>query len=106
MLQMLGAAPSRGRLITPPDVAEGAPLTVVLSDGLWKRAPRIAGRETLLDGRKATVIGVMPPGFDFPPGMSEPAEALKDAFSAAWDCWQAESEPHCSPAGSRACCST
>jgi putative ABC transport system permease protein len=51
----------------------------VLSDGLWKRAfgadPHIAGRETLLNGAKAVIVGVMPPGFEFPSGASEPAEA-------------------------------
>ena len=78
MLSMLGVSPALGRWITPQDDAYGAPLTIVLSDGLWKRAfggdAKVVGREVLLDGQKATVVGVMPPAFNFPPGVNEPAE--------------------------------
>jgi putative ABC transport system permease protein len=36
--------------------------------------PGIVGRETQLDGRKCTIIGVMPKGFQFPPGEADPAQ--------------------------------
>ncbi|MEZ5351755.1 MAG: ABC transporter permease [Bryobacteraceae bacterium] len=88
LFQTLGVAPLRGRTFTEADTQEGAPPTVVLSYGLWQGAfggePGALGRQVLLDGAKATVIGVMPRGFEFPPGDSEPAELWAPlAFSAA-----------------------
>ena len=40
MLPMLGVAPRLGRLPGPDDDRFGAPLTLVLSDGLWRRVLR------------------------------------------------------------------
>ncbi|HTF63586.1 MAG TPA: ABC transporter permease [Edaphobacter sp.] len=64
MLPMLGVAPRLGRMLGPDDDRFGAPLTVVLSDGLWRRAfggvPNIVGRELKINELTATVIGVMP----------------------------------------------
>lgn len=78
LLGSLGVAPLRGRMIETADDREGAPLTVVLAYGLWQGAfggeESVVGREVSLNGSKATVIGVMPRGFEFPPGESEPAE--------------------------------
>lgn len=78
-LAMLGTSPVIGRLITPADDYEGAPLTIVLSYGLWQRsfgADRgVVGREIFLNSQRATVIGVMPKDFEFPPGLNEPADA-------------------------------
>ena len=43
--------------------------TVLLSDGLWKQRfaadPHVFGRRITLDDAPATVVGVMPPSFDF-----------------------------------------
>jgi putative ABC transport system permease protein len=78
MLPSLGVPPFLGRLITPSDDDPGGPLTIDISYGLWQRAfggdPGIAGRDTLLNGRKCTIIGVMPKGFQFPPGEVDPPE--------------------------------
>ncbi len=78
MLPMLGVAPQLGRLLGPDDDRFGAPLTLVLSNGLWRRAfggiPNIIGREVKINGLTATVIGVMPRGFTFPPGETDPPE--------------------------------
>jgi len=45
---------------------------IVLSDGLWRRRfgadPAIVGRPVRADGDLWIVVGVMPPGFDFPMG--------------------------------------
>jgi predicted permease len=72
MMPTLGIAPIMGRPIKPEDDSPNAPLTVVISSGLWHNAfggdPNIVGRETMLDGEKATIVGVMPQGFAFPPG--------------------------------------
>jgi putative ABC transport system permease protein len=78
MLPMLGVAPQLGRLPGPYDDRFGAPLTLVISDGLWRRAlggtRNIIGRELKINGLTATVIGVMPRGFAFPPGETDPPE--------------------------------
>ena len=78
LLKSLGVSPRIGRLLTEADDQPGAPRVVVLSEGLWQRAfggaPDILSREVWLDGRKVSVAGVMPAGFQFPPGELEPAE--------------------------------
>ena len=78
LLPMLGVAPRMGRLIGPDDDRPGAPLAVVISDGLWRRAlgaqASAIGRELKINGLTATVVGVMPKGFAFPPGETDPPE--------------------------------
>lgn len=62
MLNMLGAKPLFGRLITPADDEPGAPLTANISFGLWRGVfggdRGIVGREVLMNGSKCTVVGV------------------------------------------------
>jgi len=73
LFPMLGAKAERGRVFTREEDAAGGPAVVVISDGLWRRRfgadPSVVGREVKmgLAGRAATVIGVMPRGFKFPP---------------------------------------
>lgn len=78
MMAMLGVPPQLGRALTPDDDRVGAPLTLVLSHGLWRRAfggaSSILGRELKINGLTAAVIGVMPPGFAFPPGETDAPE--------------------------------
>lgn len=78
LLPALGVASLRGRLLQPADDAEGAPMMVVISYGLWQGAfggeESAVGREVVANGFKATVAGVMPRGFEFPPGETEPVE--------------------------------
>ena len=75
MFRMLGARTELGRTITEAEDSPTAPLTAVISDNLWRTAfaadPSAVGRDVLLDGQKATVIGVMPKDFQFPPGEAE-----------------------------------
>src|SRR6185369_9938293 len=72
LMPALGISPIMGRYIQPAEDLPTAPKTVVISSGLWHNAfggdPNVIGRETLVDGEKATIIGVMPQGFAFPPG--------------------------------------
>ena len=79
LLPTLGVAPELGRLVTPQDDVQGANLVVVISHGLWQRAfggdRSILGRVVQINGRNANVVGVMPPGFAFPPG-AQPASDL------------------------------
>jgi predicted permease len=78
MMPMLGVQPQLGRMLTNDDARFGTPLTVVLSDGLWRRtfagAGNIIGREVKVNGLTATVVGVMPRRFAFPPGETDPPE--------------------------------
>jgi len=66
----LGIRPFMGRTFRPGEDAPGTPVVVVLSHWLWKGRydgdPAIVGRAIRVNGRPATVIGVMPPGFAFP----------------------------------------
>jgi predicted permease len=78
MLNSLGVSPTMGRLITPADDDPTAPVVADISYGLWKSVfggdPQVVGRQTLLDGQKCTIIGVMPRGFEFPPGEVDPPQ--------------------------------
>ncbi len=72
ILSMLSVPPTIGRVFQPED--EGADV-VLLSDKTWRQLfgedPRALGRVVTVDGRGHTVVGVMPPTFEFP--MSETA---------------------------------
>jgi putative ABC transport system permease protein len=78
MLETLGVAAAAGRLISEADDVPGAPVVADISYGTWRGVfggdPDIVGRETRLDGKKCTIIGVMPKTFQFPPGESDPAQ--------------------------------
>ena len=69
---VLGSAPAFGRTFTPDEDQPGHNPVVVLSDGFWRRrfgADRaIVGKPISLDNTMYTVIGVMPPSFDYPIG--------------------------------------
>ncbi len=76
---LLGARPALGRTFLAEDHRPGAPPVIVLTDGLWRRRfgadPRIVGRALPVNGRSATVVGVLPPGFRFSiPGFLNPVE--------------------------------
>ena len=75
LLTALGVAPAFGRVISPDDDQPGAALVAVVSYGLWQRAfagdPAMLGREIVVNGRKHTVVGVMPKGFGFPIGEAD-----------------------------------
>jgi|SRR5579872_924721 len=69
---VMGVQPAMGRSFEPADERLRAAGKVVLGNGLWRRAygadPQIIGRKIKLMGDPFTVIGVMPPGFDYPNG--------------------------------------
>src|ERR1700730_2643987 len=66
---VLGVAPARGRVYTREDDNVDARV-VVLTDYAWKTYlnsdPEIIGKQVSLSWRSYTVLGVMPPGFQFP----------------------------------------
>ncbi|MBI4892598.1 MAG: ABC transporter permease [Acidobacteria bacterium] len=78
LLATLGVQPTMGRWIDARDCEPGAAMQLVLGYNLWRSSygadPAILGKEIQYNGRPATVIGVMPRGFQFPPGEREPAE--------------------------------
>ncbi|HEY2805591.1 MAG TPA: ABC transporter permease [Gemmatimonadales bacterium] len=65
--QVLGAAPLRGRTFTADEAVLGAPPTIILSEGFWRR--RFGGDTTIIGGTVpvaggvARVVGVMPTSF-------------------------------------------
>jgi putative ABC transport system permease protein len=72
LFSILGVQPAPGRFFAEQDDRQGAPATVVLSNGLWQRRyasdSAVAGKTILLDGQQYAVIGVLPAWFDFPDG--------------------------------------
>jgi len=70
LFPMLGIQPILGRHFTDADDRPGAPGVVLLSHGLWQRRyasdPRIVGRVVTINAAPTTIVGVMPPRFEFP----------------------------------------
>ena len=71
LIPLLGIAPMLGRTFHPDEdkpSAEGR--TVILSHTLFQNRfgsdPSILNQSITLDGRNYTIVGVMPPGFEFP----------------------------------------
>ncbi len=68
--EVLGVAPLAGRSFTLEDDGPGAPPVAVLGYGLFQRRfagdRAIVGRDVLLDGMAATIVGIAPEGFSFP----------------------------------------
>lgn len=64
------ASPALGRPLLPEDERPDAPDVVVIGDDVWRRRfgadPEIVGRRIQLGETIHTVVGVMPPGFEFP----------------------------------------
>ncbi len=74
LFDVLGTRPLLGRLLRPADAEPGAEHVVVLSYNVWRQSfggdPKIVGR-TLLEPYahwEYTIVGVTPPGLDYPSG--------------------------------------
>jgi predicted permease len=69
-LRILGVGPAMGRDFTAGDNVPGAPQVALISHGIWERdfgsAGDIVGKAVRINGAPATIIGVMPRGFNFP----------------------------------------
>ncbi|MBE2213073.1 MAG: ABC transporter permease [Opitutaceae bacterium] len=69
VLRAFGVQPMLGRWIDDADDVPGAPAVVVISHAFWQRSlsgdPSVIGRTIRFNGDQATVIGVMPPEFEF-----------------------------------------
>jgi putative ABC transport system permease protein len=70
MFPTLGVKPMLGRNVLPEETQFGRDHEMILSYGLWTRRfnsdPSVIGRSVEVNGHACTIIGVMPPGFDFP----------------------------------------
>jgi putative ABC transport system permease protein len=87
LLPMLRVSPQRGRALAADDEVAGRHRVMLISDGLWRRRfgadPNILGK-TITVGRPGAsplrydgvweIVGVMPPGFEFPIGRQRPVE--------------------------------
>src|SRR4029450_11677397 len=62
--------PLKGRALLLDDNQPGRDRAAVIGYGLWQRrfggGPSVLGATITLDGRTVTVVGIMPPDFDFP----------------------------------------
>jgi hypothetical protein len=85
MFDLIGRQPAMGRAFTAADDVQGAPPVVLLGHRLWQSRyggdAGAIGRTVRVNGRKATIVGIMPPGFAFPQSSEiwQPLSALTDA---------------------------
>ena len=67
---VFGITPQYGRLFIPQDEQAGHAPVVVVSNALWQRRfgsdPSLVGKSITLDGRNYNVVGIAPPGFQYP----------------------------------------
>ncbi|HEY8225712.1 MAG TPA: ABC transporter permease [Pyrinomonadaceae bacterium] len=70
LLSVLGVDPLIGRTFSDDDLTGGQSRVVLISFGFWQRHfggdRNLVGRQITLDGKSYSVIGVMPPDFEFP----------------------------------------
>jgi predicted permease len=66
---VLKVYPALGRGFSPEEDQPNAPRVAVISDGLWRRYlgadPKVIGSQVELNGGSCTIVGVMPPEFQF-----------------------------------------
>lgn len=84
---MLRVRPQLGRIFSADEDRPGGPSEVVLSNRFWRSQfqadPKAVGKPVSIDGRDATIIGVLPANFSFPnyglePDVYAPADLDRD----------------------------
>jgi putative ABC transport system permease protein len=69
-LRILGVAPMLGRDFSAADNTPGAEKVAIVGYGIWQRdfggTADIVGKSVRINGTPATIVGVMPPRFNFP----------------------------------------
>lgn len=72
LLSTFGLAPVLGRDIAPEESGAASAAVAVIGYGFWRdrlrSAPDVIGETLVLDGISFEIVGVAPPGFDFPGG--------------------------------------
>src|SRR5205814_3157792 len=70
LFKIIGVSPVLGRDFTAEDNKPGSPKVAILGDEIWRRDfnadSNIVGQNVRINGKAATIIGVMPRGFKFP----------------------------------------
>src|SRR6266853_508545 len=70
LFDVLGVHPRFGRSFLEQEDNYGQHRVVILADSIWRRRfggdPKIVGREISLGGTRYTIVGVLPPDFEFP----------------------------------------
>jgi putative ABC transport system permease protein len=85
----LGVAPAQGRGFLAEEAREGQDRRAVLGHALWQRAfggEPVVGQTVIVDSEPFNVVGIAPPGFQFPEGaelwaplvLPDPAAAARD----------------------------
>jgi putative ABC transport system permease protein len=73
--ETIGVRPQMGRAFLPEEENPGKDQEIILSHALWQERhasdPGVLGKNIKVDGKRFTIVGVMPKGFDYP----MPAEA-------------------------------
>ena len=84
-----GATPVLGRGLNAEDDRQGAEPAVVLSHAAWRRifggAPEVLGRRLVYRSHGFVVVGVMPPDFEYPPGV--------EVWTSRWALAETEGNP-------------
>ena len=90
LFSVLGVSAALGRTFANDEDQAGRDRVVLLSDALWRgyfdADPNVVGRRIHLNGSQFTVVGVMPPSFDYPssehqawvPLVLEPGELTRE----------------------------
>jgi putative ABC transport system permease protein len=67
---IVGVEAQYGRTFLPEEYRPGSDLVVLLSYGVWQRRfgsdPGLVGQKLILDDKPYTVVGILPPEFQFP----------------------------------------
>jgi hypothetical protein len=83
--ETLGVRAAIGRTFAAEEGTAGRDAVVIVSHGFWQRHfgtdPSVVDRAVVLDGRRHEIVGVLPPGLNFPPGKPDVFAPL--AFSEA-----------------------
>jgi len=70
--EILGTPPLLGRTFAREEFVAGRDRVLVLGYGIWTREfgadPGVVGRSVVMDKEPFPIVGVMPPGFEFPRG--------------------------------------
>jgi putative ABC transport system permease protein len=71
--KVTGVEPVLGRTLNRDDDRTGAENVLMLTYGLWQRryggSADVLGRQVLVEEKPFTIVGVMPPGFEYPHGV-------------------------------------
>jgi putative ABC transport system permease protein len=87
LFRVLGVSPRVGRDFNAEDEQPGHEDIILVSHELWQRRfgadPNLIGKPLKLDNKSYTVVGIMPPGFNFPRWL-EPVGAKNLAKAELW----------------------